>query len=144
LPITWAEDVQMAHARPFWTSTLQDLSNGIKNTSGQGVLPSVVELSSCGSRGGLQVPTFRNVSLIFTLSPKWDCDIDERQWSWIFVQEGHLWGLCRWCSSLYSPIWGWLKRPYTFCWEMIINPFPYMCINFLFWIGFMWFLENKC
>jgi len=44
LPITWAADVQMAHARPFWTSTLQDLSNGIKNTSRQGVLPSAVEL----------------------------------------------------------------------------------------------------
>jgi hypothetical protein len=27
----------MAHARPFWTSTLQDLSNSIKNTSRQGV-----------------------------------------------------------------------------------------------------------
>jgi len=44
LPITWAADVQMAHARPFWTSTLQDLSNGIKNTSRQGVFPSAVEL----------------------------------------------------------------------------------------------------
>jgi hypothetical protein len=28
--ITCATNVQMAHARPFWTSTLQDLSNGIK------------------------------------------------------------------------------------------------------------------
>jgi hypothetical protein len=29
--ITCAIDVQMTHARPFWASTLQDLSNGIKN-----------------------------------------------------------------------------------------------------------------
>jgi hypothetical protein len=36
--MTWAANVQMAHARPFWTFTLQDLSNGIKNTSMQGVL----------------------------------------------------------------------------------------------------------
>jgi hypothetical protein len=28
----------MAHARPFSTSTLQDLSNGIKNISRRGVL----------------------------------------------------------------------------------------------------------
>jgi hypothetical protein len=32
LPITWAVDVQMAYARPFWTSTLHYLSNDIKNT----------------------------------------------------------------------------------------------------------------
>ncbi len=35
LPIAWAADVQMAHARPFWTSTLQDLSIDIKNFSMQ-------------------------------------------------------------------------------------------------------------
>jgi len=34
----------MAHARPFWTSTLYDLSNNIKNTSGQGVLALAIEL----------------------------------------------------------------------------------------------------
>jgi hypothetical protein len=32
LPITWATDVQMANARPFSISTLQDLSNDTKNT----------------------------------------------------------------------------------------------------------------
>jgi len=32
LPITWAADVQMANARPFWASTLQYLSIDIKNT----------------------------------------------------------------------------------------------------------------
>jgi len=37
LPITCAANVQMAHARPFSTSTLQGLSNSIKNTSRQGV-----------------------------------------------------------------------------------------------------------
>jgi hypothetical protein len=34
----------MAHARPFWTSTLQELFNGIKNTSRQGVLTFAIEL----------------------------------------------------------------------------------------------------
>jgi hypothetical protein len=42
--ITCAEDVQMANARPFQTSTLQDLSNDIKNTSRRGVLTSAIEL----------------------------------------------------------------------------------------------------
>jgi hypothetical protein len=32
LPITWVTDVQMANARPFSISTLQDLSNDTKNT----------------------------------------------------------------------------------------------------------------
>jgi len=44
LPITWAADVQMAHARPFWTSTLQDLFNDIKNTPMQGVLTPAIKL----------------------------------------------------------------------------------------------------
>jgi hypothetical protein len=48
----------MAHARPFSTSTFQDLSNDIKNTSGQGVLTLAIELRVFGSPGGLQVPTF--------------------------------------------------------------------------------------
>ncbi len=64
----------MAHARPFWTSTLQDLSNGIKNTSRRGVLPSAVELWSCRSPRRLPTPTFGSVSLILTLSLKWGCD----------------------------------------------------------------------
>jgi len=34
----------MAHARPFWASTLQDLSIDIKNTSMQGVLTLELEL----------------------------------------------------------------------------------------------------
>jgi len=43
LPITWAADVQMAHARPFWTSTLQDLSNDIKSAPMRGDLtPQIV------------------------------------------------------------------------------------------------------
>jgi len=43
LPITWAEDVQMAHARPFWAFTLQDLSIDIKYTPRQGDLtPQIV------------------------------------------------------------------------------------------------------
>jgi hypothetical protein len=72
LPITWAENVQMAYARSFWTSKLQDVSIDIKNTSRRGVLPSVVELWSCGSPEGLQIPTFGNVSFILTISP--NCD----------------------------------------------------------------------
>jgi len=32
LLITWAEDVQMAHARSFWAFTLQEFSIDIKNT----------------------------------------------------------------------------------------------------------------
>jgi hypothetical protein len=43
LPITWATDVQMANARPFLISTLQDLSNDTKNTSMRGVLGLAVE-----------------------------------------------------------------------------------------------------
>jgi len=43
LPITWVTNVQMANARPFSISTLQDLSNDTKNTSMQGVLGLVVE-----------------------------------------------------------------------------------------------------
>jgi hypothetical protein len=34
----------MAHARPFWASTLQDLSIDIKNTSMKGVLTLELEL----------------------------------------------------------------------------------------------------
>jgi hypothetical protein len=44
LPITWAADVQMTHARPFWTSKLQDLSNDIKNTPMRGVLTPAIKL----------------------------------------------------------------------------------------------------
>jgi hypothetical protein len=44
LPIIWAANVQMTNARPFRTSTLQDLFDDTKNTPRQGVLPLVVEL----------------------------------------------------------------------------------------------------
>jgi hypothetical protein len=72
--ITCAADVWMVHARSFSTSTIQGLSNGIKNTSRQGVLTSAIELWSCKSPGGLQVPTFGSVSPILTLASKWGCD----------------------------------------------------------------------
>jgi hypothetical protein len=68
-------DVQMAHARPFWTSTLQDLSNDTKNDQMQGDLTPAIELCVFGSPGGLQLPTFGSVGFTFTLSPKWGCDI---------------------------------------------------------------------
>jgi len=64
----------MAHARPFWTSTLQDLSNGIKNTPMQGVLTPTIKLWVFESPGGFQVPTFGSVSFILTLNPKGGCD----------------------------------------------------------------------
>jgi len=70
----WAADVQMAHARPLWTSTLQDLFNSINNTPMQGVLTLAIKLWVFGSPGGLQVSTFGSLSFIFTLSPKWGCD----------------------------------------------------------------------
>jgi hypothetical protein len=44
VPITWAADVQMANARPFSISTLQDLSNDTKNASMRVVLSLAVEL----------------------------------------------------------------------------------------------------
>ncbi len=72
--ITFAANVQMAYAKPFSTSTLQGLSNGIKNTSRRGVLISTIELWSYGSPRGLQVPTFGSVSFILTLASKWGCD----------------------------------------------------------------------
>jgi hypothetical protein len=56
LTITCNVDVQIAHARPFWTFTLQDLSNGIKNTSMQGVLTPVIKLWVFGSPRGPQLP----------------------------------------------------------------------------------------
>jgi hypothetical protein len=73
--ITCVVDVRMAYTRPFSTSKLQGLSNDIKNTSRRGVLTSAIELWSYGSPGGLQVPTFGSVSLIFTLASKWGCNI---------------------------------------------------------------------
>jgi hypothetical protein len=57
----------MTNARPFWTSTLQKLSNDTKNTSRRGVLPLAIELSKFESPGGLQIPNFGSVSFILTL-----------------------------------------------------------------------------
>jgi hypothetical protein len=63
----------MAHARPFSTSTVQDLSNIIKNTSRRGVLALVIEFQifrspgGLGSPGGLPSPHFGSVSVILTL-----------------------------------------------------------------------------
>jgi len=74
LTITCDANVWMAHARPFLTSTLQGLSNGIKNTSRWGVLTSTIELWNCKSPEGLQVPTFGSLSLILTLASKWGCE----------------------------------------------------------------------
>ncbi len=59
------------------TSRLQNLSNGIKNTSRWGVLTFSIELWSCGSPKGLQVSTFGSASLILTLASKWGYDIVE-------------------------------------------------------------------
>jgi len=55
---TWATDVQMANAKPFLISTLQDLSNDTKNTPMRGVLGLAVELWTFGSPRGLQILTF--------------------------------------------------------------------------------------
>jgi hypothetical protein len=65
----------MVHARPFWTSTLQDLSNDIKNASMRGVLTPKIALWVFGSPEGLLSPIFGSVSGNFTLPSKWGCDI---------------------------------------------------------------------
>jgi hypothetical protein len=65
----------MTHARPFWTFTLQELSNDIKNTSRRGVLTPIIELWVFGSPGGLSSPIFGSVSGDLTLPSKWGCDI---------------------------------------------------------------------
>jgi hypothetical protein len=64
----------MAHARPFWTSTPQDLSNDTKSALMRGDLTPQIVFWVFGSPGGLQVPTFGSVGFTLTLSPKWDCD----------------------------------------------------------------------
>ncbi len=98
----------MAHARPFWASKLQDLSNGIKNTPMQGVLTPELELWIFGSPGGLQVPTFGNVSFILTLNPKWGCDkcglftrvpLSLCVWIWDW------WRLMTWCKAKWCCNW---------------------------------------
>jgi hypothetical protein len=64
----------MAHARPFSTSTFQDLFDDIQNTSRWGVLTPAIELWSFGSLGGLLSPHFGSVNFILTLFSKWGCD----------------------------------------------------------------------
>jgi hypothetical protein len=61
--------------RPFLTSTLQYLSNDMKNASRRGVLTLAIELWSFGSLGGFPSPHFGSVSVILTLSQKWGCDM---------------------------------------------------------------------
>jgi hypothetical protein len=56
----------MAHARLFSTSALQELFNGIKNTSKQGVLTLAIELRAFRSPEGLPSPHFGSVSVILT------------------------------------------------------------------------------
>jgi hypothetical protein len=73
--IICATDVQMAHARPFWTSTLQNLFNDIKNASMQGVLTPTIALWIFGNPGGLPSPIFGSVSGDFTTPSKWGCDM---------------------------------------------------------------------
>jgi hypothetical protein len=58
LPITWAVDVWIANARPFSISTFQDLSNDIKNTRMQGVLPLAIDLWTFESPGRLPTSNF--------------------------------------------------------------------------------------
>jgi hypothetical protein len=67
LVITCVADVQMSHTSPFWTSTLQYLSNDIKNFSRRGVLTFEIALWSFGSPPRLQFPTLR-VHFILALS----------------------------------------------------------------------------
>jgi hypothetical protein len=64
----------MANARPFSTSTFQDLSNDTKNTPRRGVLPPAVEPWTFRSLGGLQILHFPSVGLHPHTWPKWGCD----------------------------------------------------------------------
>jgi hypothetical protein len=51
----------------IFTSTLQDISNNIKNTSRQGVLTPIIKLWVFGSPRGLPSPHFGSVSVVLTL-----------------------------------------------------------------------------
>jgi hypothetical protein len=89
-----------SYARPFWTSTLQDLSKGIKKTSMRGVLTLVIKFRVFGSPGGLQVPTFGSVNFILTLASKWGCNTKwcvhgspmNCKWGVSATNLGHTWG----------------------------------------------------
>ncbi len=65
--ITCDADVWMPHARPFLTSTLQEPSNSIKNTSWWGVLTLAIKFWVLESPGRLPSPHFGSVSVILTL-----------------------------------------------------------------------------
>jgi hypothetical protein len=102
LPITWAADVQTAHARPFWTSRLQDLSNGIKNTLMRGVLTPELDLWIFKNPGRLQLPTLGSVGFTLTLIPKWGCDMESHPKV----------GSCKWrCMKCLV----WVDQPSTWC-----------------------------
>ncbi len=64
----------MAHVRPFWTSTLQDLFNDTKNASMQGALTLAIVLWVFKSPGRLTSPIFGSVSGDLTTPSKWGCD----------------------------------------------------------------------
>jgi hypothetical protein len=64
--ITFVVDVQMAHASPFSTSILRQLSNGMKNVSMQGVLTPAIELWNFGSLDGLTSPHFGSEGVILS------------------------------------------------------------------------------
>ncbi len=60
----------MGNERPFWTSTLQELSIDIKNSLRRGDLTPQIVFWIFGSPRGLHFPTFGSVNCILTLSPK--------------------------------------------------------------------------
>jgi len=60
------------------TSTLQELSNGIKNTVMWGVLTPAIELWVFRSPRGLSSPIFGSVSGDLTHPSKWGCDTHSR------------------------------------------------------------------
>jgi hypothetical protein len=66
--------VQMAHARPFRTSTFQDLSYDIKNTSMRGVLTLTIVFWIFENFRRLPSPISESVSGDLTLPSKWGCD----------------------------------------------------------------------
>jgi hypothetical protein len=58
----------------IWAFTLQDLSNGTKNASMQGVLTPAIAFWIFRSPGGLLSPIFGSVSGDLTTPSKWGCD----------------------------------------------------------------------
>ncbi len=65
LAITYVTDVQMGHVSPFWTFTLQYLSNDINNSLRWGVLTFAIALWSFRSPLGLQLPIWEFI---------WECE----------------------------------------------------------------------